>query len=402
MAELLILKCFLFVSFLFAPLMTKEFFLKGSRVYADAHKISLLVLLLGAALNINYLVVVWPLFCALGFFLYLKDNYQFTFSAKGAAGCIPFIFSLISSVWFLAAIFDLHLLGYNRWWSFYAALHGSFLGWIFVGCLVVLSKRMSSERFYLCGCYLVFLFFLFVAFGIDGIPYIKRIVVLGICLLMPLLIGHYTLRLKTKNHLSLSLAWISFLSVVLSMLLAILNEFWTNFPKIAFGFPVMVLAHGSLNALFAVPCFFLAVRFERSGSSNETRLIERVVFFDDLCVLCSGTVILLTKIDGNRKLKFSSLQGKFGQTLLRSGDLDSKKSVIFWSNGASYDRAEAVIHILLSLGGIYKFTGCLLMALPVCILNILYDFIARHRYQIFGKNKACLSPTDEIKDLFIP
>lgn len=263
MVEILVLYCFLCVAFVLAPLMTKSFFLDGSKAYSDAHKVSLVIMLCGAVLNLKYAAIVWPLFCAYGFFLYLRKERNFIFSVKGAAGCIPFIFSLISSGWFVAGVFDLYLLGYNKAWSFYAALHGSFLGWIFVGCLAFLCQKKNSNNIYLCGCYLTFIFFLFVAFGIDGVPYIKRIGVIGFSLMMPFLIGYYAFNLEKERKVSMSLSLISFFSIILSMILAVLNEFWFGFPREVIGVPVMVLVHGSINTLFAIPCFFMAIRFEQ-------------------------------------------------------------------------------------------------------------------------------------------
>lgn len=268
MAEILILNCFLFVALILAPLVTKTFFLKGSKAYSLGHTISLLILLCGALLNLDHTAVIWPLFCAWGFFLYLKNESKFIFSITGLARCIPFLFSLISSIWLIAGIYDLHLLGYNKAWSFYAALHGIFLGWIFVGCLAFIAGRKKSKKIYALGCYLSLVFFLFVAFGIDGVAYIKRIGVVGFSLLMPLLIGHYLFNLKKKNKLSMALSALSLFSIFLSMTLAILNEFWIGFPKIVADVPVMVLTHGTLNAFLAVPCFFLAIKFERHETSS--------------------------------------------------------------------------------------------------------------------------------------
>lgn len=221
MIELILLKFFLAVAFVLAPLMTRSFFLNNSKIYAEAHKVTLIFLLSGAILSLNYLAIFWPLFCIFGFFLYLKNEYRFVFSSKGIATCIPFVFSIISSTWFFAGVNNLQLLGYNQAWSFYAALHGIFLGWIFVGCLALLSRRSSTNRLYLWGCYLIFLFFLFVAFGINGIPYLKRIGVGGLSLVVPLLIGLYTFSLIDKNRSSLYLAVLSLLSILISMNLAI-------------------------------------------------------------------------------------------------------------------------------------------------------------------------------------
>jgi predicted DCC family thiol-disulfide oxidoreductase YuxK len=402
MTELMLLNLFLSVAIVLAPLMTSRFFLNNSKIYSDAHKVALVVLLIGAVLNLNYLAGVWPLFCAFGFLLYLKKEYGIVFSIRGFATCIPFLFSLISATWFFAGVNDLHLLGYNRAWSFYAALHGSFLGWMFVGCLAFLSRRQSSSQLYLWGCYLSFIFFLFVAFGIDGTPYIKRVGVIGFSLIAPLLIGLYTFNLKNENLRSRYFATISLLSIVASMTLAILNEFWGAAPRIVFGIPIMVFAHGFLNAILTVPCFFLAIRLEGDENSRGPSAGNDVIFFDGFCVLCSGTVALLIKLDRNRVLTYSSLQGKYARQVLDLRHIESGASVIFHSQEAAYEKAEAVIHILIKLGGFNKLLGILLNMLPLFVLNWAYDLIARHRYHIFGRNDVCLIPTEENKHLFIP
>ncbi|HYX36303.1 MAG TPA: hypothetical protein VE954_24630 [Oligoflexus sp.] len=268
MTELTLLILLLCVAFVLAPVMTNRFFLNDSRVYADVHKVSLIILLIGPALNSNHSAVVWLVFCAFGFLLYLKKEYKTIFSIQGMASCFPFVFSLISAVWFVSGVIDLRLLGYDRTWSLYAALHGIFLGWLFIGCLAFLSKRPIPYKGYLWGCYLCFIFFLLVAFGIDGVASIKRIGVVGLSLIVPFLIGIYAFNLKKGHKLSFLFAMLSLCSIIISMTLAILNEFWTGFPRFAFGIPIMVLAHGLMNSIFAVPCFFLAIRSE-PGSNDD-------------------------------------------------------------------------------------------------------------------------------------
>lgn len=127
-----------------------------------------------------------------------------------------------------------------------------------------------------------------------------------------------------------------------------------------------------------------------------------VIFFDGHCVLCNRTVKILIKMDKGRKLKYSSLQGKMFQEVQKLQHINSSESVIFWSEGKFYQRTEAVIHILLELGGIYKMLGASLKIFPIFILDFFYNFIARNRYRLFGKKDVCLIPTDEVKDLFIP
>jgi hypothetical protein len=48
--------------------------------------------------------------------------------------------------------------------------------------------------------------------------------------------------------------------------LALANEYWLAFPRIAFGMSTMALTHGLLNVLVVVPCFFFAVRAHAARS----------------------------------------------------------------------------------------------------------------------------------------
>lgn len=266
----------LLVAALFAPLMTNNFFLKQSRSYSMLHFIAVATVAIGVFTGFTILSVVWLLFCLVGVGLHLKNDFSQLFSLKSSSSEIatrlapaiarglPFVFSLISAVWFVAGSLDLKLLGYNPTWSFYAALHGSFLGWLFVGCLAFLTKRNRANPAYLYGSFLIFVLFLMVALGIDGVPYLKRIGAIGLSVAVPGLIGLYTFSLDKRNRASRRLASLSLVSILFSMTLALLNEFWIISPKQIFGLPVMVLAHGLLNAVVAVPCFYLAIRFERS------------------------------------------------------------------------------------------------------------------------------------------
>lgn len=402
MTELMLLNFFLGLAFVLAPLMTNRFFLNNSRTYSDAHKVALILLLIGFALNLNYFATVWPLFCTFGFVLYLAKQERPLFLIRNVINFIPFIFSLISATWFFSGVNDLQLLGYNQAWSFYAALHGSFLGWLFVGCLAFLAKRPKANSAYYFGCYLALILFLCVAFGIDGIPYIKRIGVIGLSVMVPSLIGLYAFKLKESQSPSKFLSILSLCSIIASMTLAILNEFWLSAPRVAFGIPIMVLAHGFLNAAIAIPCFYLAIYFEDAQKSEKNPAKDNVIFFDGYCVLCSGTVALLIKIDKKRIFQYSSLQGSYAQEALNLNNIKSGASVIFLSRGRSYKKAEAVIHILKKLGSIYKFLGFLLNLLPLFILDQIYHLIAANRYRLFGKNETCLIPDETNRDLFIP
>lgn len=262
MTEVALLKLILFLGYILAPIATNKFILNSSKLYSIAHKICLTIVAIGLVFNLNSVTFIWLLFCISGAFVYLNNERLSVFTISGIAKGIPFVFSIISSLWFFSAANDLHLLGYDQAWSLYAALHGCFLGWIFVGCLAFLSTQKELGKFYLFACYLSFVLFLFVAFGIDGVAYLKQVGVVGFSLLVPIIIGIYVFSLKKENLSSLVFSWVSLGSIVLSMGVALLNEFWINFPKILIGLPTMVLIHGFLNAFIVLPFFVLAIMLE--------------------------------------------------------------------------------------------------------------------------------------------
>ena len=66
--------------------------------------------------------------------------------------------------------------------------------------------------------------------------------------------------------------------------------------------------------------------------------IDKVVYFDGICGLCDWSVNLLVKMDTQKNLKFSSLQGKSGQILLSNLkiDLNEFDTVLFKVNDQVY------------------------------------------------------------------
>lgn len=234
-----LLYSYLAIGLVLAPLMTNHFFLSCSRIYRLAHFFTLGIVATAFLTNFTPLTFVWPVFCAFGAILFL------TRKDKTLPAAVPFLFSLISSSWFAAGTNDLHLLGYNRDWSLYAALHGAFLGWMLFGCFAKAQFKY--------GTFLGLILFLCVAFGIDGVPYVKRVGVIGLSILVPYLIGKFAIQSKQK------LAFVSLGSVIVTLTLAVMYEFVLEEAVTVFGMPLMVFVHGGLNAVVTVPCFVAAV-----------------------------------------------------------------------------------------------------------------------------------------------
>jgi predicted DCC family thiol-disulfide oxidoreductase YuxK len=69
-------------------------------------------------------------------------------------------------------------------------------------------------------------------------------------------------------------------------------------------------------------------------------------------------------------------------------------------NGQVYTHSTAVLRIARGLGGFWQllYAG---IVLPRALRDALYRFVARHRYQWFGRQDACMLPTPELAQRFL-
>ena len=119
---------------------------------------------------------------------------------------------------------------------------------------------------------------------------------------------------------------------------------------------------------------------------------KKIIFYDGLCSMCNRFVRILITLDKKEKFLLASLQGKNGKILQKkfSKELHEVDSVIFY-NKQVYTKTSAVINILSELGGIYKL-AYIFNIIPSFISDSIYDYIARNRFQWFGKLDKCPMP----------
>ena len=119
---------------------------------------------------------------------------------------------------------------------------------------------------------------------------------------------------------------------------------------------------------------------------------KKIIFYDGLCAMCNRFIRILITLDKKEKFLLAPLQGKNGEILKEkfSKELQGIDSVIFY-NKKVYTKSSAVINILSELGGIYKL-AYIFNIIPSFISDSIYDYIARNRFQWFGKLDKCPMP----------
>jgi predicted DCC family thiol-disulfide oxidoreductase YuxK len=134
-----------------------------------------------------------------------------------------------------------------------------------------------------------------------------------------------------------------------------------------------------------------------------------VVFFDGVCGMCNALVDFLIARDHARRLLYAPLQGETFQALARAQpELAKIDSLVISQQTAAgkpaqiYIRSRGALVVLGELGGGWRMLSRILRFVPAPLSDLVYRFIARVRYRVFGKHAACRLPTAEERALFLP
>jgi predicted DCC family thiol-disulfide oxidoreductase YuxK len=130
---------------------------------------------------------------------------------------------------------------------------------------------------------------------------------------------------------------------------------------------------------------------------------KKIILFDGVCNLCDSAVQFIIKQDKKDVFRFVSLQSDLGQEIIKHLGIDTKNinSIILYQPGiAYYYKSEAILEIAKSLGGIF-YSATILKIFPVKFRNLIYDYIAKNRYNWYGYKAHCLIPTKELKSKFL-
>lgn len=127
-----------------------------------------------------------------------------------------------------------------------------------------------------------------------------------------------------------------------------------------------------------------------------------LIFFDGVCGLCERSVGFVRSHDRALRFHFAPLQGETARAFLPAAAHQSLSSMVLVDNTGTYRRSDAIWRILVQLGGIWRLLGYGMAIIPRPLRNWGYEFVARHRYRVFGKKEACRIPTLEERKLFLP
>lgn len=130
--------------------------------------------------------------------------------------------------------------------------------------------------------------------------------------------------------------------------------------------------------------------------------MDKIVLFDGVCNLCENSVQFIIRKNKKKNIQFASLQGLFGQAILKENKLNTTEfsSLIFVENGRIYTKSSGALRITKHLKGLWPLMICFLIV-PKFIRDGVYNYIAKNRYKWYGKKTSCWLPTPELKQRFL-
>jgi predicted DCC family thiol-disulfide oxidoreductase YuxK len=126
-----------------------------------------------------------------------------------------------------------------------------------------------------------------------------------------------------------------------------------------------------------------------------------VWLYDGVCVLCSAAVRYVLSHERHPVIHFVALQSYEGMRLAAIHGLDphDPETFLFVEGGVVLMKSDAVIALSRHVNGPARLLR-LAAYLPRSWRDAIYDLIARHRYQIFGKYESCHVPPSETRHRF--
>lgn len=127
-----------------------------------------------------------------------------------------------------------------------------------------------------------------------------------------------------------------------------------------------------------------------------------IMLFDGVCPLCCASVAFILRYEASSLIQFCPVQSVTGQRLLQDWGFDPQQvnTFVVIENNQAYSRSSAALRVARQLRWPWRTLGITVL-LPRPLRDALYNFVATHRYRVFGKKDTCMVPAPEVLKRFI-
>ncbi|PRO66935.1 thiol-disulfide oxidoreductase DCC family protein [Alkalicoccus urumqiensis] len=126
-----------------------------------------------------------------------------------------------------------------------------------------------------------------------------------------------------------------------------------------------------------------------------------ILLFDGECELCDRSVRSILQLDKKEQFQFASLQSEAGSRLRKETNTEDIDSVVLLrADGRVFIRSDAALETAALLGWPAK-AAAIFKWLPRFVRDPVYNWIAEHRFQLFGKKSVCGIPSKADRARFL-
>lgn len=125
-----------------------------------------------------------------------------------------------------------------------------------------------------------------------------------------------------------------------------------------------------------------------------------IILYDGVCNLCTNSVQFVIQRDARKQFRFASLQSSVAENYLENQEQDRLASMVLIVDNHVYRQSTAALLTAKKLDGFWPILSVFLL-IPRPIRDVIYRWIAKHRYQVLGKKEHCWRPTPEMADRFL-
>ena len=124
-----------------------------------------------------------------------------------------------------------------------------------------------------------------------------------------------------------------------------------------------------------------------------------IIVFDALCPLCSAQARFVLRHDRQARFRLASMQRIAGASLYRRFGIDpaDPDTLIVVEGDRALRDSDAVLAIYRGLGWPWRLAGVVRLV-PKRLRDLLYRWVARHRYRLFGRSERCWVPSAQDRD----
>ena len=124
-----------------------------------------------------------------------------------------------------------------------------------------------------------------------------------------------------------------------------------------------------------------------------------IIVFDAECLLCSANAQFVLDHDRQGRFLLASMQGEAGSALYRRFGIDpADPDTLIVVEGDRVRRdSDAILAIWSGLGWPWR-AGAMFRLVPRRLRDLVYRWVARNRYRLFGRRDTCWLPDPAFRD----